>query len=56
MPDDRQAEPSIVVLPPVLLPMDAQRERRAVELLAELLADLLDEPSSLSSGDQHVND
>jgi hypothetical protein len=56
MPDEHQLEPSIVVIPPVLLPMDAQRERRAVELLAELLADLLDEPSSPSGGDRHAHD
>lgn len=42
--DARTADPdaALVVLPPVLLPLSAERERRAVELLAELLADLLE--------------
>jgi hypothetical protein len=43
-PRDRQREPTIVVLPPVLLPLDAEREQRAAELLAELLTELLDGP------------
>jgi hypothetical protein len=44
----RNGEPerTILVLAPVLLPMDAKRERRAIDLLAELLADLLEEPPS----------
>ena len=51
-PRDGQPEPAIVVLPPVLLPMDAEREHRAIELLAELLADLLDRSASATAGDQ----
>jgi hypothetical protein len=41
---DGEPEPTIVVLPPVLLPLDTEREQRAAELLAELFAELLDTP------------
>lgn len=41
---DGQPEPTIVLLPPVLVPLDAEREQRAAELLAELFAELLDAP------------
>jgi hypothetical protein len=50
-PRDGLPEPTIVVLPPVLLPLDAERERRAVELLAELLADVLGQSPSSTGGD-----
>jgi hypothetical protein len=43
---DGEPEPTIVVLPAVLLPLDADRERRASELLAELFAELLDTPGN----------
>lgn len=54
-PDSPKSQPPIVVLPPVLLPLDPERERRAVELLAELLADLLDESPPPSRGDRHAH-
>ncbi len=41
--DARTPDPALVVLAPVLLPLSAERERRAVDLLAELLADLLED-------------
>jgi hypothetical protein len=41
--NNRQPEPPLVVLPPTLLPLSLERERRAIELLGELLADLLDD-------------
>lgn len=44
-PPDFQVEP-LVVLPPTLVPLDPEEERRAVELLAELLAGLLEQPPS----------
>jgi len=45
MPPDFQVEP-MVVLPPTLVPLDPEEERRAVELLAELLASLFEQPPS----------
>jgi hypothetical protein len=41
-----------VVLPPTLLPLAPEEERRAVELLAELLASLLER----SAGDSRIHD
>jgi hypothetical protein len=51
--DARTPGPTLVVLAPVLLPLSAERERRAVDLLAELLADLLeDQDGPLTAADQ----